>query len=108
QPHHLLVEARVVLHRAGAERIEPHVDGVVLLAEPRVVAHHLRLGGAGEPDRAPGGWGGREGRVGVIRPEADRSSDLQAGIAADCAPGRITLHHRISLSAPTSASMSPS
>ena len=31
QPRHLLVEARVVLHRAGAERIEARVDRVVLL-----------------------------------------------------------------------------
>ena len=27
QPRHLLVEARIVLHRARAERIEPGVDG---------------------------------------------------------------------------------
>ena len=32
QPRHALVEARVVLHGAGAERKQPGVDGVVLLA----------------------------------------------------------------------------
>ena len=31
QPRHLLVEARIVLHRAGAEREEAGVDAVVLL-----------------------------------------------------------------------------
>ena len=51
QPRHLLVEARIVLHRARAERIDAHVDGVVLLAEPHVVAHRLRLGEAGKVDR---------------------------------------------------------
>ena len=32
QPRHLLVQARIVLHRARAERIEPAVDRVVLAA----------------------------------------------------------------------------
>src|SRR5690606_7835941 len=47
---HLLVEARVVLHRAGAERIQPAVDGVVLAREAYVMAHGLGLGEAGEAD----------------------------------------------------------
>ena len=51
QPRHLLVEARVVLHGARAERIDAGVDGVVLLAEAHVVAHRLRLGEAGQIDR---------------------------------------------------------
>src|SRR5438552_9429030 len=38
-----LVEPRVVLHRAGAERIEPGVYRVVLLRKPREVPHDLRL-----------------------------------------------------------------
>ena len=50
---------RVVLHRAGAERVEVRVDGKVLLRQARVVAHrlelrHLRQGRAGlaaEPRR---------------------------------------------------------
>ncbi len=40
-----------MLHRAGAERIEPGIDGVVLLAEPHIVAHRLGLGQAGQVDR---------------------------------------------------------
>ena len=41
-----------MLHGAGAQRIEPHVDGVVLLAEARVVADRLGLGEAGQADLA--------------------------------------------------------
>ena len=52
QPRHLLVEARIVLHGAGAERIDAHVDGVVLLAHLGVVAHHLRLAQARQADLA--------------------------------------------------------
>ena len=43
QPRQLFVEARVVLHRARAERVEPAVDRVVLLRQPGEVAHDLRL-----------------------------------------------------------------
>ncbi len=52
QARHALVEARIVLHRAGAEREQAQVDRVVLAAEARIVAHRLRLGQAGEADRA--------------------------------------------------------
>ena len=52
QARHLLVEARIVLHGARAQRVDAHVDGVVLLAEPRVVLHHLRLAEARQADRA--------------------------------------------------------
>ena len=41
QPRHLLVEARIVLHRARAERIEPAVDGVVLARQPHIMADRL-------------------------------------------------------------------
>jgi hypothetical protein len=46
-----LVQPRIVLHRARAERIDAHVDGVILLAETDVVAHGVRLGEAGQADR---------------------------------------------------------
>src|SRR5258708_16247619 len=52
QARHLLVEARIVLHRARAQRIDAHVDSVVLLAEPRVVLHHLRLAETRQADLA--------------------------------------------------------
>ena len=51
QPRHALVEARVVLHGAGAEREQPGVDAVVLLAEPHVVPHRLGLAEARQPER---------------------------------------------------------
>ena len=43
QARQFFVEARVVLHRAGAERVEPAVDRVILLRQPGEVAHDLRL-----------------------------------------------------------------
>jgi hypothetical protein len=51
QARHLLVQARVVLHRARAQRIQRQVDGVVLLAQAHVVAHGFRLGQARQADR---------------------------------------------------------
>src|SRR3546814_374509 len=50
QPRDLLVEARVVLHRARAEREQPEVDRVILAAEPRIMPHRLGLGEAGQAD----------------------------------------------------------
>src|SRR3954463_2088857 len=46
------IEARVVLHRAGAKRVETGVDCVVLLREAGEVAHDLRLAEPRQPDRA--------------------------------------------------------
>ena len=50
-PRHLLVEPRIVLHRARAEREQAEVDRVILAAEPGIMAHRLGLGEAGEADR---------------------------------------------------------
>ena len=95
QPRHLLVEARVVLHGAGAERIEPGVDRVVLLGEPHIVAHRLRLGQAGQVDRRlPGMLAEARLRLGRLRQvdaghivpaglEDQRLLDLQAAIAGE-------------------------
>ena len=44
QPDDALVDARVVFHRAAAERIEARVDAEVARRELREVAEHLRLG----------------------------------------------------------------
>ena len=52
QARHPLVEARIVLHRARAEREQAQVDRIVLTAEARIVAHRLRLGQAGQTDLA--------------------------------------------------------
>src|SRR5688572_32438295 len=42
QPRHFLVQARVMFHGAGTQRIESAVDAIVLLRKARVMAHHLR------------------------------------------------------------------
>jgi hypothetical protein len=52
QARHLLIEARVVLHRARAERIEPGVDRIIVARQSHVMAHRLRLGEAGQADRS--------------------------------------------------------
>ena len=46
-----LVEPRVVLHRAGAERVEAGVEVEVAAREPVVVADDLRLGDLGQARR---------------------------------------------------------
>ncbi len=43
-----LVQARVVLHRARAERVEARVEIEVALGQAHVVAHDLRLGDLGQ------------------------------------------------------------
>jgi len=43
-----IARARVVLHGARAERVELRVDREVLLAQTRVVAHHVELGNFGQ------------------------------------------------------------
>src|SRR5262249_21173931 len=120
QPHHLLVQARVVLHRAGAKRIEPRVDGIVFLRKPRVVAHDLRFresrqtDGALALEAAEAALRLRRFRqidaraAGRILLEDQRLLDLQAAVAAEGAGDGIALHHSTSFSTPTSASMSAS
>ncbi len=48
QIRHGVVDARVVLHRARAERIEPDVDPERALREPREVPHDVELGVVGQ------------------------------------------------------------
>ena len=43
QPRDLLIEARVVLHRAGTERERPKIDGIVLPRQARVMTHGFGL-----------------------------------------------------------------
>ena len=66
EARHLLVDARIVLHGARAQRVDAHVDGVVLLAEPRVVLHDLRLGQARQADLA----GAAQAVEAILRPSA--------------------------------------
>ena len=63
-PRDLLVEPRIVLHRARAEREQAEVDRVILAAEAGIVAHRLGLGEAGQADRR----GCARGRRGALAP----------------------------------------
>ena len=49
---HLLVDLGIVLHRAGAERIEARIHAEVHLGEVVVVADHLGLADLGKPGRS--------------------------------------------------------
>jgi hypothetical protein len=53
QRHHALVHARVVLHRAGAERVEAGVDAERAVGEGCEMADDLGLGQLGEARRLP-------------------------------------------------------
>src|SRR5262245_59618796 len=53
QPRQFLVEARIVLHRAGAKRVQPAVDRVIFLRQSREVPHDLRLAQARQANRVP-------------------------------------------------------
>src|SRR6516162_879657 len=52
KPRQLLVEPRIVLHRARPERIKPTVDCVILLRQPGEMPDHLWLAEAGQADRS--------------------------------------------------------
>ena len=69
-----LVEPRVVLHRARAERVDPGVEVEVAAREPVVVADDLGLGDLGEARRARE----RSSRLGI-------SSSI--GVSGTPAPG---------------------
>jgi hypothetical protein len=43
QPRHRLVEAGIMLHRAGAERIYPGINRVILPRQSHVMTHRLGL-----------------------------------------------------------------
>ncbi len=51
EPRHLLVQARIMLHGARAEREDAGVDGVVFLRKAHIVADRLRLRKARQADR---------------------------------------------------------
>ena len=87
QPRHLLVQPRVVLHRARAERIEPAVDRVVLARQAHVVAHRLRLGESRQSDRRPCARARRGGSCASAVP-ADRRRSCRAARARTAAAPR--------------------
>ncbi len=67
-----LVQARVVLHRAGAERVEAGVEVEVALRDAHVVTHDLGLGDLGQPRRRGRGAGARAAAA-RDRPRARRA-----------------------------------
>ena len=66
-----LVQLRVVLHRARAERVEAGVEVEVALREPVVVAHDLRLGDLGQLRRL--------GAAEVVREQVVLVRDVELG-----------------------------
>ncbi len=107
QAGHALVELRVVLHGARAERVEAAVDAEVALRQPQVVAHHVELRELGEAVVAAHELRGQR----LLRHVA--GGQIQAGAAGDAelVQGRLA-HARppapavIAASARTSASTS--
>src|SRR5260370_24568389 len=79
QPGDLLIDLRIVLHGAGAERIEPRIDAEVSLRQSQKVAHHVELGEfwqvavRGEL----GGWQGSFRYVGIWQVDAAASLHAQ-------------------------------
>ena len=63
EPPDALVDARVVLHRAGAERVEAGVDAERAVGERRDVADDLGLGDLGQARRPRAAQLGREARA---------------------------------------------
>src|SRR5690606_36959506 len=72
QARHLLVEARIVLHRARAQRIHAAVDRVVEAGEAHIMAHGLGLGEARQVQLAIAGKAAEAifGQVGFEQVEA--------------------------------------
>ena len=84
-----LVQLRVVLHRARAERVEAGVEVEVALREPVVVAHDLRLGDLRQLRRL--------GAAQVVREQAVLVGDVELG-RDERAPARLRLledRHRV-------------
>src|SRR3954452_17236597 len=127
----LLIQARIVLHRARSEREQPKVDRVILPRQPCVMAQRFWLAEPGKPDRpaslqiADAGFEFgqlRKINPGLIhRPELEQQGFLQhqrpvAGGRRDIAllvggrrwpPARwVDAHRAISLSAASRAVMS--
>ena len=99
QPDEPLVDARVVFHRAGAERIEAGVDAEVARRERGEVAQHLRLGELGQARRLAAGQllgdrAAREGRASAPRGRAGRPASARR--SASCS--RVSASARRSMS----------
>ncbi len=78
-----LVHARVVLHRARAQRVEARVDPEVARRERREVAQHLRLGELRQARRRRAGELGRDGRNRQLRARHREPAASRAGLLVD-------------------------
>ncbi len=78
QRRHPLVEPRVVLHRAGAERIEAGVEVEVAAREPVVVTDDLRLGDLRQPRRL----GSRSRSIGISSSSGGSGTPASGSCAA--------------------------
>ena len=91
QRRHLLVHLRVVLHGAGAERVEVRVDRGVELREAHVVAHQVELRDLRQPRRLRAPQALREERVEVGLRHVEGRQRVRA------APGDAALEDRLRL-----------
>ena len=91
EPRHLLVEARIVLHRARAEREEAEVDPVILARQAGIVADGLGLGQTRKADRRG------TGEVAQPRGGGDGFDKVDAGgrRIADLEDQRFLQHQRL-------------
>ena len=85
-----LVQARVVLHRARAERVEARVEVEVALRQSYVVAHELGLGHLGQRGGSRRGGTARAGRRAPAGTSSSRADERAA-------PGRALLEDRAHL-----------
>ncbi len=111
KPGEPLVDARVVLHRAGAERVEAGVDAERPIGKRREVANELRLRDLGEPRRVGAPQRGRQLRDGKIRARGAAGAASRARALEDerrVGPGasRLGRHRHTSSSTFASRSMS--
>ena len=82
--------ARIMLHRARAERKEAEIDRVILAAEAGIMPHRLRLGQAGQADRRTA----REPAEAIGSGDGFRQVDARAIRAADLEDQRLLQHQR--------------
>ena len=126
EPGEPLVDARVVLHRAGAERVEARVDAEGAVGERREVTHDLRLGDLGQARRRRAGEPVRElgnGKVGRRRATGAAARHASARRSAALGQARLVIRQtssstvarrstsstvRFSVSATSSTSSMPS
>ena len=82
KPRHVLVDLRVVLHRARAERVEARVEPVVHLAQAREVTDHVELGHLGQGRRLAAQGGSRQPIAHVLDGDVQLGQRVRRGVRA--------------------------